>query len=195
MKAEWIQAGQFGVTADWRPSYHFSQAMRLSLLGVGWPLLRDQATCFDGWRVSTNPASTAYDARVETAPVYRLRHVGGMLLHTDAEHWKTPEVSDQAFCVQPYDVLVRKVGRVKAALVSELTLEQGRVVQSNFHDYRVLRMNQMPAVEVHIVASAQPPSGVGEPATPVIAPAVANALFAATGQTFDRLPLRLAASG
>ena len=49
--------------------------------------------------------------------------------------------------------------------------------RSNFHDYMVLRIDQMPRVEVHIVNSAQPPTGVGEPATPVIAPAVANALF------------------
>ena len=82
---------------------------------------------------------------------------------------------------------------LSAALNSELTLEKGRVVQSNFHDYEVLRMDQMPAVEVHIVASAQPPTGVGEPATPVIAPAVANALSAVTGHWFDRLPLQLPA--
>jgi isoquinoline 1-oxidoreductase beta subunit len=81
---------------------------------------------------------------------------------------------------------------LSAALTSELTLEKGRVVQSNFHDYTVLRINQMPKqVEVHIVPSAQPPSGVGEPATPVIAPAVANALASVTGQHFDRLPLTL----
>jgi isoquinoline 1-oxidoreductase beta subunit len=80
-----------------------------------------------------------------------------------------------------------------ATLSSEITLSGGRVVQSNFHDYTVLRINQMPNVEVHIVKSAQPPTGVGEPATPVIAPAVANALTAATGQHFDRLPLRLSA--
>ncbi|MET0006955.1 MAG: hypothetical protein ABW109_03760, partial [Candidatus Thiodiazotropha sp. 6PLUC4] len=63
--------------------------------------------------------------------------------------------------------------------------------QSNFNDYRVLRIDQMPEVEVHIVASAEPPTGVGEPATPVIAPAVANAVFAATGQRLRQLPLRL----
>ncbi len=78
-----------------------------------------------------------------------------------------------------------------AALVSAITLEDGRVQQSNFHDYQVLRMNQMPRVEVHIVPSAEPPTGVGEPATPVIAPAVANALAAATGQRLTSLPLRL----
>ena len=82
---------------------------------------------------------------------------------------------------------------LSAALSSELTFSEGRVVQSNFHDYTVLRINQMPRVEVHIVKSAQAPTGVGEPATPVIAPAVANALTAATGQHFDRLPLRLSA--
>jgi isoquinoline 1-oxidoreductase beta subunit len=82
---------------------------------------------------------------------------------------------------------------LSAALMSELTLKDGLVEQSNFHDYRVLRMDRMPEVEVHIVPSAEPPTGVGEPATPVVAPAVANALFAATGQRLRSLPLRLAA--
>jgi isoquinoline 1-oxidoreductase beta subunit len=80
---------------------------------------------------------------------------------------------------------------LSAALSGEITLQEGRVVQSNFHDYSVLRIDQMPSVEVHIVKSAQPPTGVGEPATPVIAPAVANALYHATGQRFDKLPLTL----
>ena len=79
-----------------------------------------------------------------------------------------------------------------AALASEVTFKDGRVQQSNFHDYLVLRIDQMPEVEVHIVPSAEPPTGVGEPATPVIAPAVANAVFAATGQRLRSLPLRLA---
>lgn len=80
-----------------------------------------------------------------------------------------------------------------AALSSEIIFSEGQVVQSNFHDYTVLRINQMPEVEVHIVKSAQAPTGVGEPATPVIAPAVSNALTAATGQLFNRLPLKLSA--
>ncbi len=82
---------------------------------------------------------------------------------------------------------------LSAALSSEITFEAGSVVQSNFNDYQVLRIGQMPEVEVYIVPSAQPPSGVGEPATPVIAPAVANALRAATGRYFERLPLALSA--
>jgi isoquinoline 1-oxidoreductase beta subunit len=78
-------------------------------------------------------------------------------------------------------------------LSSEITFDKGKVRQSNFHDYTVVRMNQMPMqVEVHIVKSDQPPTGVGEPGTPVIAPAVANALFQATGQRIYKLPIKLA---
>ncbi|CZF86568.1 Isoquinoline 1-oxidoreductase subunit beta [Grimontia marina] len=77
------------------------------------------------------------------------------------------------------------------ALVSEITLQDGATVQSNFHDYLVLREMQMPEVEVHIVPSAEAPTGVGEPGTPPIAPAVANAVFAATGQRLHDLPMKL----
>jgi isoquinoline 1-oxidoreductase beta subunit len=78
-----------------------------------------------------------------------------------------------------------------AALVSEITLENGQVVQSNFHDYQVLHINQMPEVEVYIMPSTEPPTGVGEPGTPPIAPAVANAIFAATGKRLYNLPFKL----
>jgi isoquinoline 1-oxidoreductase beta subunit len=78
---------------------------------------------------------------------------------------------------------------LSAALYGEITLEQGRVRQSNFHDYPVLRMEAMPAVEVHIVPSTAPPSGVGEPGTPPIAAALCNALFALTGRRIRSLPL------
>jgi len=79
-----------------------------------------------------------------------------------------------------------------AALHSELTLKDGKIEQSNFHNYLVLRANEMPKVEVHIVPSTDRMGGVGEPGTPPIAPAVANAVFAATGQRLRKLPLRLA---
>jgi isoquinoline 1-oxidoreductase beta subunit len=81
---------------------------------------------------------------------------------------------------------------LSAALHGAITLKDGVVEQSNFHDYVPLRMPEMPAVEVHIVESRENPTGVGEPAVPVIAPAVANALFAATGQRLRSLPLKLA---
>ncbi|BAN48923.1 xanthine dehydrogenase family protein molybdopterin-binding subunit [Metapseudomonas resinovorans] len=76
-----------------------------------------------------------------------------------------------------------------AALHGAITLKDGVVEQSNFHDFQVLRMNEMPVVEVHIVPSAQAPTGVGEPGVPPIAPAVANALHAAVGQRLYKLPL------
>jgi isoquinoline 1-oxidoreductase beta subunit len=78
---------------------------------------------------------------------------------------------------------------LSAALLSEVTLRDGRVEQDNFDRYQVLRIDGMPEVEVHIVASDQPPTGVGEPATPVIAPAVANALASVSGRRYYALPL------
>jgi isoquinoline 1-oxidoreductase beta subunit len=66
------------------------------------------------------------------------------------------------------------------------------VQQSNFHDYPLLRLNEMPEVEVHIVTSDEKAGGIGEPGVPPIAPAVANAVFAATGKRLRRLPFRLA---
>jgi isoquinoline 1-oxidoreductase beta subunit len=76
-----------------------------------------------------------------------------------------------------------------AALYGEITIEDGGVRQSNFHDYPMLRMNEMPVVEVHIVPSTEPPGGIGEPGTPPIAPAVVNALAALTGRRLRRLPI------
>jgi isoquinoline 1-oxidoreductase subunit beta len=70
----------------------------------------------------------------------------------------------------------------------EIKLEDGRVKQSNFHDYQVLRINQVPKIEVHIVPSANKPSGVGEPGTPPIGPAVANAIAKLSGKTLRKLP-------
>ena len=79
-----------------------------------------------------------------------------------------------------------------AALLGEITFRDGAAVESNFHDHPMLRMDRVPEIEVAIVPSSEPPSGVGEPGTPPIAPAVANAVFAATGRRLRELPLRLA---
>ena len=77
---------------------------------------------------------------------------------------------------------------LSAILREEITLTDGVVDQSNYPDYTPLRITDMPEVEVHILASAEAPTGVGEPGTPPIGPAVANALFAATGQRIRALP-------
>ena len=79
---------------------------------------------------------------------------------------------------------------LSAALKGEITIEGGRVQQTNFHQYDVLRMDEMPVVEVHIVPSREAPGGIGEVATPAIAPAVVNAIFRATGRPIRKLPIR-----
>ncbi|MDT7848809.1 xanthine dehydrogenase family protein molybdopterin-binding subunit [Methylophilus sp. VKM B-3414] len=76
-----------------------------------------------------------------------------------------------------------------AALSSEVSFKDGQVEQSNFHNYQVLRMKDMPKVEVHIVPSTEKMGGVGEPGVPPLAPAVTNAIFAATGKRIRRLPI------
>lgn len=80
---------------------------------------------------------------------------------------------------------------VSAALMGNITLEEGRVQQSNFHDYRVLRMPECPEIHVHLTQSTAAPSGVGEPGVPPIAPAIANAVFKATKKRLRNLPLSL----
>jgi len=78
---------------------------------------------------------------------------------------------------------------LSAALGSEITLEKGQVQQTNFHNYPVVRMSDMPRIDVTLVPSTEKPGGIGEPATALIGPAVANALFAATGKRVRRIPL------
>jgi isoquinoline 1-oxidoreductase beta subunit len=78
---------------------------------------------------------------------------------------------------------------LSAALYEKITLKDGKVEQGNFHDYPVLRMSQMPKVEVHILPSTEKPGGIGEPGTPPIAPAVVNAIYAATGKRLRSLPI------
>jgi isoquinoline 1-oxidoreductase beta subunit len=78
---------------------------------------------------------------------------------------------------------------LSAALTGAVTLKDGKVEQGNFDDYPVLRINEMPAIEVHIVPSQAKPSGVGEPGTPVIAPALANALASLDGKPVRSLPM------
>jgi CO/xanthine dehydrogenase Mo-binding subunit len=77
-----------------------------------------------------------------------------------------------------------------AALYGEITLRNGRVEQQNFHDYRMLRIHEMPEVDVHIIDSQEPSTGIGEPGVPPVAPALCNALFGLTKKRIRRLPIR-----
>jgi isoquinoline 1-oxidoreductase beta subunit len=104
-------------------------------------------------------------------------------------------VIDCGTSVNPLGVKAQMEGAINfglaAALKSAITVDRGRVLQSNFHDYEVLRMSDAPpAIDVHIIPSTEPPGGCGEPGVPPIAPAVANAIFAATGKRLRRLPIR-----
>jgi isoquinoline 1-oxidoreductase beta subunit len=102
---------------------------------------------------------------------------------------------DCGFALNPDTVAAQMEGGVvyglSAALTGQITLEGGRVKQSNFNDYPLLRMKHMPKVEVHLVTSTDTPRGVGEPSVPPIAPAVANAIRQATGTRLRSMPLTL----
>lgn len=80
---------------------------------------------------------------------------------------------------------------LSAALKGQITIEHGQVQQSNFHDYEVLRIQDTPVIETHVIASNAAPTGIGEPGVPPLAPAVANAVFAATGKRLRSLPLQV----
>lgn len=97
-------------------------------------------------------------------------------------------VNPDAVCAQLEGAIVQGLS---AALKEEIRIEHGHVAQATFQDYPILTLAETPRIEVHIVESTEPPGGVGEPGVPVIAPAVANAVFAATGKRLRRLPLRL----
>jgi CO/xanthine dehydrogenase Mo-binding subunit len=101
--------------------------------------------------------------------------------------------ADYGIVINPLNVEAQTVGCVvnglTAALYGEITIRNGRAVQSNFHDYQLLRIDEMPEVDVHIIDSTEEPGGAGEPALPPVAPAVTNALFALTGTRIRRLPI------
>lgn len=100
---------------------------------------------------------------------------------------------DTGIIVNPDTVVAQLQGGLifgmTAALYGEITIDKGRVVQSNFHDYRMLRMNQIPSIEVHLIASGEAPGGIGETGTTAGPPALNNAIFAATGIRLRRLPI------
>lgn len=100
---------------------------------------------------------------------------------------------DCGIAINPDGVRAMTEGAINFALTAvlfgEITMKDGRVEQSNFHDYRVMRLNEAPEIEVHIVPSTAEPSGVGELGAMLIGPAVANAIFAATGVRVRRLPI------
>jgi isoquinoline 1-oxidoreductase beta subunit len=78
---------------------------------------------------------------------------------------------------------------IGAGLMQEVTLDKGRVQQTNYHNYPVVRMNESPKIDIVLVDSKEKPGGIGEPATALVVPAIANAVFAATGKRVRKLPM------
>jgi isoquinoline 1-oxidoreductase beta subunit len=131
----------------------------------------------------------AFDSVVAQVAEVSVSPEGGIRVH------RVLCVIDCGVAVNPNLVRQQMEGAIvfglSAALHGDITIERGQVQQSNFHDYAPLRMSECPDIEVDIIPSDEPPGGVGEPGTPPIAPAVANAVFALTGKRLRTLPLRL----
>ena len=100
---------------------------------------------------------------------------------------------DTGITVNPDTVIAQLQGGLifglTAGLYGEITLKKGRVQQSNFHDYRMLRIDQIPPIEVHVIKSTEPPGGIGETGTTASIPALRNAIYAATGVALRRMPV------
>jgi isoquinoline 1-oxidoreductase beta subunit len=109
---------------------------------------------------------------------------------------KVLSVIDCGIAINPDNVKAQTEGNIvmglTAALKDPISFEQGKAKQSNFHNYRVLRMNEVPEIEVHVMQNEYAPSGVGEPGLPPIAPALCNAVFALSGERIRKLPFTLA---
>jgi isoquinoline 1-oxidoreductase subunit beta len=99
---------------------------------------------------------------------------------------------DTGIAVNPDSIVAQLQGGLifgtTAALYGEITIEKGRVQQSNFNDYRMLRIDQAPDIDVHVIKSGEPPGGIGETGTTAAPPALRNAIYAATGIPLRRLP-------
>ena len=113
--------------------------------------------------------------------------------HGDVRVHRIVSAVDTGIVVNPDTVIAQLQGGLvyglTAALYGNISIAKGRVQQSNFHDYRMLRINEMPLIEVHLIKSGEAPGGIGETGTTAAPPALGNALFAATGIRLRRLPI------
>lgn len=132
-------------------------------------------------------AQAAFGSYIATVAEVEVDKAGEVRVH------RLVSAVDTGIVVNPDTVVAQLQGGLifglTAALYGEITVEKGRVQQSNFHDYRMLRMDQTPLIEVHLIPSTEAPGGIGETGTTAGPPAVRNAIFAATGIPLRRLPI------
>lgn len=132
-------------------------------------------------------AQSAFGSYIATVAEVEVDQAGEVRVH------RLVSAVDTGIAVNPDTVIAQLQGGLifglTAALYGEITLEKGRVQQSNFHNYRMLRMDQAPVIEVHLIPSTEIPGGIGETGTTAGPPAVRNAIFAATGIALRRLPI------
>jgi isoquinoline 1-oxidoreductase subunit beta len=132
-------------------------------------------------------AQSAFGSYIATVAEVEVDKSGDVRVH------RLVSAVDTGIAVNPDSVIAQLQGGLifglTAALYGEITVEKGRVQQSNFHNYRMLRMDQTPVIEVHLIPSGEAPGGIGETGTTAGPPAVRNAIFAATGIPLRRLPI------
>jgi isoquinoline 1-oxidoreductase beta subunit len=113
--------------------------------------------------------------------------------HGDVRLHRLTTAVDTGIAVNPDTIVAQLEGGMifgsTAALYGEITVANGRVKQSNFHDYRMLRIDQAPAIDVHLIKSGEAPGGIGETGVTTAPPAIRNAIYAATGIPLRRLPI------
>ena len=117
MKTRYIAAKRLNSRDDWRASYHLSPAALLPEMGEHWPSLQQTGSeCIDGWRASLKPVAGYSERDIEDIPLYRLRHIENSVLETESQHAQPPAIQSEPFCIRPWDVVIKKVGGIKAAL-------------------------------------------------------------------------------
>ena len=216
VRLEYVQNEPKGIqTAFWRsvgPSQNIFVA-RASLMSLPQPPRKIRwniaVLCSTNRRVPRRARSGRREVRLGPAPAERLRprRVGAECvwqLHGAGRRGRGSKDGDVAVkritcavdCgigINPNTIEAQAQSAIlyglTAALYGEITLKDGRVEQSNFDNYRALRINEIPAIDIHIIDSGEAPGGMGEPETCAVPPAVTNAIFAATGVRLRKLPI------
>ena len=145
-----------------------------------------------GWGTAAPAGRTRGIALMEGYDTYMAMVAEISMQNNEVKVHKVTVVADLGRMVNPETVEAQIEGSIifglTAAMYGEITVDKGRVQQTNFNTYKMVRMNEAPTVAITLVASTEKPGGIGEPATALIGPAVANAIFAANGKRLRKMP-------